>query len=185
MTDSVVNADTVNLAPTEAMQFGNALRRILFQIYRADPRWGPVYAKADISDGFYNITVSANGTKQFGIVLPAAPGQEPLILFFLGLPMGWVSSPPVFCAGTESATDLAKAKMKTSWRPPPHRQEEPAETPTPGGRPPSLQGRPPPNPSSADWAAGKCRLLRRRLHAALSGRKAPAKTLTQDSLPLH
>lgn len=144
LTYSGVNADTVSLAPTEAMQFGNALRRILFQIYRADPRWGPVYlAKADISDGFYNITVNANGTKQFGIVLPTAPGQEPLILFFLGLPMGWVSSPPVFCAATESVTDMAKAKMNTGWRPPPHRQEEPAETPTPGDRPASAPGRPP------------------------------------------
>ncbi|EJK54774.1 hypothetical protein THAOC_25567, partial [Thalassiosira oceanica] len=40
-----VNASTVNLALTEAMQFGNALRRILFQIYRADPGWGPVEPK--------------------------------------------------------------------------------------------------------------------------------------------
>ena len=144
LTYSGVNAGTVNLAPTEAMQFGNALRRILFQIYRADPAWGPVYlAKADISDGFYNISVNANGTKQFGIILPTAPGQEPLVLFFLGLPMGWVSSAPEFCAATESITDVCIKEIQSGWRPPPHRQEEPAETPTPGTRPPSSLGRPP------------------------------------------
>jgi len=144
LTYSGVNASTVNLAPTEAMQFGNALRRILFQIYRADPGWGPVYlAKADISDGFYNISVNANGTKQFGIILPTAPGQEPLVLFFLGLPMGWVSSPPEFCAATESITDVCIKEIHSGWRPPPHRQEEPAETPTPSSRPTSSPGRPP------------------------------------------
>ena len=144
LTYSGVNASTVNLAPTEAMQFGNALRRILFQIYRADPGWGPVYlAKADISDGFYNISVNANGTKQFGIILPTAPGQEPLVLFFLGLPMGWVSSRPEFCAATESITDVCIKEIHSGWRPPPHRQEEPAETPTPSSRPTSSPGRPP------------------------------------------
>ena len=84
-----VNGATVDLTHKEAMQFGHALRRILFEIHRADPRWGPVYlAKVDISDGFYNICVNANGAKNFGIILPSAPGQEPLILFFLGLVMG-------------------------------------------------------------------------------------------------
>ena len=35
-----VNETTVPLAPADAMQFGQALRRLLFKIYRADPRWG-------------------------------------------------------------------------------------------------------------------------------------------------
>ena len=83
-----VNKTTFDLTHKKAMQFGWALRHILFQIYWLNLRWGPVYlAKVDISDGFYNICVNANGSKNFGIVLPLAPGQEPLILFFLGLPM--------------------------------------------------------------------------------------------------
>ena len=32
-----VNPSTVPLAPSEAMQFGQAFRRLLFQIHRADP----------------------------------------------------------------------------------------------------------------------------------------------------
>jgi len=144
LTFSGVNADTVNLAHPEAMQFGNALRRLLYQIYRADPTWGPVYlSKVDIKDGFYNVCVNANGVKKFGIVLPASPGQEPLILFFLGLPMGWISSPAVFCAATETIADVAQGKMDANWHPPPHRQDTAADTPTPDPRPPSIPGRSP------------------------------------------
>ena len=51
-------------------------------------------AKNDISDGFYNVFVNSNGVKNFGVILPTPPGQKPLVLFFLTLPMGWVSSPP-------------------------------------------------------------------------------------------
>ena len=48
-----LNGATVDLIHQEAMQFGHALRRILFEIHRANPRWGPVYlAKVNISDGF-------------------------------------------------------------------------------------------------------------------------------------
>jgi len=74
----------VLLAPNESMQFSRALRRLLLQIYRADPRWGPVYmAKNDIWVGFYNVFVISNGVKNFGVILPTPPGQEPLVLFFL------------------------------------------------------------------------------------------------------
>ena len=145
LTFSGVNANTAPLTHDDAMQFGNTLLRILFRIYRADPRWGPVYlAKVDISDGFYNITVNPNGVKHFGIILPTPPGQEPLVLFFLGLPMGWVSSPPVFCAATESVADVANARIASNWHPPPHRQDAVADTPTPwDDRPPAVPGRPP------------------------------------------
>ena len=123
------NEDTVNLAHTEAMKFGTALRQLLFQIYRANPKWGPVYmSKTDIKDGFYNVCVNSNGVKKFGIVLPAKPGQETLILFFLGLPMGWVASPPVFCACTKTICDVAQAKINAN------RQPLPLCVPGQGGR---------------------------------------------------
>ena len=38
-----INADTINLAPKEAMQFGRTLERILYQIRHSNPRFGPVY----------------------------------------------------------------------------------------------------------------------------------------------
>ena len=70
-----VNKTMAPLAPADAMQFGQALRRLLFQIYQADPRWGHVYiAKDAISGGFNNIFANVNGVKQFGIILPTPPG---------------------------------------------------------------------------------------------------------------
>lgn len=51
-----VNHDTRKLAPPESMQFGQALDRLLYRIWSADPKFGPVYAlKVDLSDGFYRI----------------------------------------------------------------------------------------------------------------------------------
>lgn len=40
---SQLNADTLRLAPAEAMQFGRALQRVLTRIVHADPRYGPVH----------------------------------------------------------------------------------------------------------------------------------------------
>jgi len=57
--------------------------------------------------------------------------------------MGWVSLPPVFCAATEAIADVAQAKMNSNWHPPPHRQDEAADTPTPDPRPPSVPGQSP------------------------------------------
>ena len=151
LTFSGVNDNTVDMTVHDSMQFGRALRRILLQIYRADPRWGPVYMlKADIADGFYNVKVNPEGSKHFGIVLPTPPGQEPMVLFFLALPMGWVASPPVFCAFTEMVADLTNENIKSNWRPPPHRHDHRADSPSdlakaqpesPLGRPPRIRHR--------------------------------------------
>ena len=48
-----VNDDTVPLAPPEAMQFGQTLKRLLQRIHRANGVFGSVYmSKNDLSDGF-------------------------------------------------------------------------------------------------------------------------------------
>ena len=57
---------------------------------------------------------NVNGVKQFGIILPTPPGQEPLVLFFLGLLMGWVLLPPVFCAVSETVADRTNTALKVS-----------------------------------------------------------------------
>ena len=49
-----VNDNTVPLAPPEAIQFGQTLKRLLQRIHRANDVFGPVYMpKIDLSDGFY------------------------------------------------------------------------------------------------------------------------------------
>ena len=49
-----VNQSTLHHAPPEAMQFGQALPRILHQVRHANPKFGPPrLCKHDIKDGFY------------------------------------------------------------------------------------------------------------------------------------
>jgi hypothetical protein len=111
---SEVNAETVQLAPPEAMQFGRALQRVISQVVRADPRYGDVYlAKIDIADGFYRVWLQTADLQKLGVVLPTSPGRPPLIAFPLTLPMGWVESPPYFTTLTETACDLANLRLRT------------------------------------------------------------------------
>jgi hypothetical protein len=51
---SGIKDETVPLSPREAMQFGQALERIIAQVVHSDPKFGPVqFIKIDIADGFY------------------------------------------------------------------------------------------------------------------------------------
>jgi hypothetical protein len=103
-----VNDDTVKMMPNEAMQFGRALERVLYSIHHANPHHGPVYiSKTDLADGFYRIPLTASGIPKLGVILPRFPNEEQLVAFPLVLPMGWVESPPAFCAATETVADLA------------------------------------------------------------------------------
>jgi hypothetical protein len=123
-----VNADTVHLAPPEAMQFGRALDRFLYRLRHANPRFGPTYmSKIDISDGFYRVWLAARSAVKLAVVLPSMPGEPPLVAIPLSLPMGWVESPPTFCAVTETVADLANGRMHRRHAPP-HRLETFADT---------------------------------------------------------
>jgi hypothetical protein len=118
------------VAPTEAMQFGRTLHRLLQKILMANPRFGPVYlAKYDLADGFYRIWLLPRDTPKLGVILPAGMGKEPLIAFPLALPMGWVHSPPYFCAATETVADLVNDSLgDPPAELPPHRLEKLADT---------------------------------------------------------
>ena len=121
-----VNDATARLAPPEAMQFGRTLDRLLFRIRHANPTFGPVYMnKIDISDGFYRIRLAPNDALSLAVLLSQADGEPPLVAIPLSLPMGWVESPPYFCAATETAADLANARMAARYSPP-HRLERDA-----------------------------------------------------------
>jgi hypothetical protein len=125
-----VNDDTLRLAP-ESMQFGRALQRLLQRIYDANPRFGPVYmAKYDVADGFYRVRVNLHDAPNLGILLPRIAGEEPLVAIPTVLPMGWVESPPYFCAATETVCDLANAALQQPHLIPlEHRLDAVANTP--------------------------------------------------------
>ena len=126
-----VNQDTVRLTPAEAMQFGRALERILYQIRHANPKFGHVYlAKVDLADGFYRLTLSDSSILKLGVAFPKYEGEEQMVALPLSIPMGWVESPPAFCAVTETVADLANnLDPKVTW--PEHPLEHLAWTPPP------------------------------------------------------
>ena len=120
-----VNDETLPLAPKESMQFGHALDRILREILLADPKLGPVYlSKLDISDGFYRVNLAIDDIPKLGVVFPVKDGEEPLVAFPLVLSMGWANSPPIFCATTETAADLANEALSSTTDPPCHPLDE-------------------------------------------------------------
>ncbi len=63
--------------------------------------------KLDISDGFYRIGLNIDDIPKLGVVFPMLPGDKPLILFPLILPMGWKNSPPIFSTATDTIADIA------------------------------------------------------------------------------
>jgi hypothetical protein len=73
----------------------------------ADPCQGQVHlSKIDIADGFYCIWSNEADVHKLGIMFPYKEGEEPLAGFPLVLPMGWMQSPPIFTAATETMVDL-------------------------------------------------------------------------------
>jgi len=118
-----VNKDTVAHAPAEAMQFGGALQRILRLIRSANPAHGPVYlAKYDIKDGFYRLALDPLQCLRLSIILPKYDDEPQLVAVPMACTMGWVQSPPTFCAMSETATDLINDRIDSpDYEPPPHR----------------------------------------------------------------
>jgi hypothetical protein len=129
-TFSGVNQETVRLAPAEAMQFGRTLERLINQVVRADPRYGPVqFFKIDIADGFYRVWLTIHDIPTLAVVIPSMPNEPELIALPLALPMGWTQSPPAFCAVTETIADLTNERLHRNRRwPPPHRLEQLSNT---------------------------------------------------------
>lgn len=120
-TFSGVNQHTVTVAPYEAMQFGRAFERVLHKIYHAHPRFGPVFLiKVDLADGFYRVPLASSHLPTLGVAFPNLPGEPALVALPLVLPMGWVASPPYFCAVTETVADLANHLLASPPRLPPH-----------------------------------------------------------------
>ena len=114
------------------MQFGKALTRILQRILAANPQHGPTYMlKLDLSDGFYRIRLRAEDIPTLGVAFPVGPGEDPLIVLPLTLPMGWTESPPYFCSATETTVDLINLHASPSWDPPRHPLEPAAGTQPP------------------------------------------------------
>ena len=124
---SGINEDTLDTAPSEAMQFGHAFSRLIREILLANPQFGPVHlAKDDLSDGFYRVELAPEDAPKLCLAFPSKPGSSDfLIAIPLVLPMGWKNSPPYFSAVTETIADITNANLADpSYSPPPHPLDE-------------------------------------------------------------
>jgi hypothetical protein len=125
---TTVNHHSLPIAPTNSMQMGFALQRILQTIAYANPAFGPpLLCKFDLSDGYYRVPLSPEATLELAVVIPGFARHKSLVALPLCLPMGWKNSPPYFCAFTESIADIANASIQcqTAW--PPHPLEGPSQ----------------------------------------------------------
>ena len=105
------------------MQFGQTLLRILWKLWHANPKYGPLrIAKYDIKDGFYRLFLRALDCLRLAVILPKYPNETKLVAIPLSCTMGWVQSPPTFCTMSETICDLAnEATRKQEPQVAPHR----------------------------------------------------------------
>ncbi len=103
-----VNNATVKLAPHGALdQLGHALSWIIHAFVESDDNAKIFMAKWDLKDGFWQMDCQAGEEYNFAYVLPQEVGMPITLIVPTLLQMGWVESPPYFCAATETARDVA------------------------------------------------------------------------------
>jgi hypothetical protein len=105
---AAVNDTTVKSAPKGAInQLGECLSRIIHAFAEADEEAKIFMAKWDIKDGFWRMDCREGEEWNFAYVLPQPEGAPTMLVVPTSLQMGWVESPPYFCAATETARDIA------------------------------------------------------------------------------
>jgi hypothetical protein len=103
----VINA-TVKLAPQRALDhLGHALSRIIHAFAKSDDNAKIFMAKWDLKDMFWQMDCQAGKEYNFAYVLPQEVGMPITLVVPTLLQMGWVESPPYFCAATETARYVA------------------------------------------------------------------------------
>jgi hypothetical protein len=102
-----VNNAMVKMAPQGALdQLGHALSRIIHAFAKVDDDAKIFMAKWDIKDGFWQMDSKAGEEYNFAYVLPQEEGKPTTLVVPTSLQMGWVESPPYFCAATETARNI-------------------------------------------------------------------------------
>jgi hypothetical protein len=104
-----VNTTTTKTAPRGAIdQIGHVLPRIIHAFASVDNDAKIFMAKWDIKDGFWRLDCEAGEEWNFSYVLPSSYGSDDIKLVVpTSLQMGWIESPPYFCAASETARDVA------------------------------------------------------------------------------
>ena len=89
---------------------GHALKRIIYAMAEADLAGDKkvFMAKWDIKDGFWRLDCRDGEEWNFVYVLPQREGKPVRLVVPTSLQMGWIESPPYFCAASETACDVAQ-----------------------------------------------------------------------------
>jgi hypothetical protein len=104
---AAVNNTTTKTAPKGAIdQIGECLLHIVHAFAEADPTAKIFMAKRDIKDGFWRMDCAKGEEWNFAYLLPQPEGEPIKLVVPTSLQMGWVESPPYFCAATETARDI-------------------------------------------------------------------------------
>jgi hypothetical protein len=103
-----VNEATTLEAPAGAIdQMGHSLQHIIHAFAEADKDAKVFMAKFDIKDGFWRLDCQEGEEWNFAYVLPQEEGEPTRLVVPTTLQMGWVESPPYFCAASKTARDVA------------------------------------------------------------------------------
>jgi hypothetical protein len=114
---NLVNGNTVKLAPQGALdQLGHALSRIIHAFAKSDDDAKIFMAKWDLKNGFWRMDCQAGKEYNFAYVLPQVVGMPITLVIPTLLQIGWVESPPYFCAATETAKGIASDYCDTPIR---------------------------------------------------------------------
>ncbi len=120
-----VNDTTALQAPKNAVRkIGKVLPHLLTYMRDTPAGLHVLMLKLDISDGFWRLIVWDVDCYNFASVLPQQEGKPCRIVVPSAVQMGWVESPALFCAVTESARDLMAQHFVDAAVPlPPHQVE--------------------------------------------------------------
>jgi hypothetical protein len=109
-----ISDSTTKTAPSGTInQHGHSLQQIIHTFAEADKNDQIFMTKWDIKDGFWQLDAQAGDEWNFAYVLPQAPGEPVKIVVLSSLQMGWVESPPYFCAATATSRDIAVQYCET------------------------------------------------------------------------
>ena len=115
------NANTIKTAPKGAIdQLGHTLTRIIHAFAETEDDAKIFMAKWDIKDGFWRMYGKEGQEYNFAYVLLQLGGKQVHIVVPTSLQMGWVESPPFFCAASETARDVAQDYCETTIGSIPH-----------------------------------------------------------------
>jgi len=109
-----VNEGTAKLAPWGAIdQMGHSLSRIIHAFASTSGDERVFMAKWDIKDGFWRLDCADGDEWNFAYVLPDPKATKTRLVVPNSLQMGWIESPPYFCAASETGRDVAEWYTET------------------------------------------------------------------------